>query len=90
MAEKDTPLSGEALVKKFAAVFAWQGAIGMHITMQPAVTSDRALQLYNTLTKEQKSKSPGSKGLATAVKNISVLTGLRLKANQSTKKIGFP
>jgi len=39
MAEKDTPLSGEALVKKFAAVFAWQRAIGMHITMQPAVTS---------------------------------------------------
>jgi len=44
MAEKDTPLSGEALVKKFAAVFAWQRAIGMH--NNAACVRDRANYAY--------------------------------------------
>jgi len=82
---RDTPLSGETGEKFAAAAFE---AIGMH--NNAACRHTRTfLQLYNTLkTKEQ---IPGSKGLAPLpVKNISVLTGLRLKANQTQKENRFP
>jgi len=46
---------------------------------------DRALQLYNIDGTESKSQVLRF-GSATAVKNISVLTGLRLKTNQAQRK----
>jgi len=63
----------------------------MHITMQPARHEhDRALQYHIDEGAEEQIPRFLRFGSTTAVKNISVLTGLRLKANQSTKENRFP
>jgi len=85
MVEKDTPLSGEAL---FAAVFAWQGSYwDAHNNAACRHERDRALQLQHIDEGAERANPQVLKvWLRYRSENISVLTGLRLKANQAQRK----
>ena len=59
MNKKDTPLSGEALVKEVCRrIRVARGYWDAHNNAACRHERERALQLYNTLTKEQKDQIP--------------------------------